>query len=58
VLQDASQYAHHASKSEISLDDIRLAIQSKVNYSFTQPPPREVPLFSKTDPDYPQSSYS
>lgn len=44
VLQDAQQYALHANKNEITLDDIRLAIQSKVNYSFTQPPPREVKI--------------
>jgi transcription initiation factor TFIID subunit 9B len=28
----------------LTLENIRLAIQSRVNYSFTQPPPREVLL--------------
>jgi len=26
----------------VSFDDVQLAIQSRVNYSFTQPPPKEV----------------
>lgn len=46
VLQDALVYADHASSrqggSSISIDDVQLAIQSRVNYSFTQPPPKEV----------------
>lgn len=46
VLQDALVYADHASSrqggSNISIDDVQLAIQSRVNYSFTQPPPKEV----------------
>ncbi|RZR70889.1 hypothetical protein BHM03_00002090 [Ensete ventricosum] len=50
VLSDAQVYADHASKTAIDPDDVRLAIQSKVNFSFSQPPPREVrpppfPLF-------------
>jgi transcription initiation factor TFIID subunit 9B len=44
VLQDAQVYSSHAAKSELDLADIRLAIQSRVNFSFTQPPPREVIL--------------
>ncbi|ELR25323.1 TAF9 RNA polymerase II, TATA box binding protein (TBP)associated factor, putative [Acanthamoeba castellanii str. Neff] len=42
VLEDAAIYANHAGKASVlDLDDVRLAIQSRVNYSFTQPPPRE-----------------
>jgi len=41
VLEDATIYASHASKASLDLEDVRLAIQSRVNYSFTQPPPRE-----------------
>jgi transcription initiation factor TFIID subunit 9B len=41
VLEDAAIYANHAGKTGLDLDDVRLAIQSRVNYSFTQPPPRE-----------------
>ncbi|SHO76529.1 Similar to S.cerevisiae protein TAF9 (Subunit (17 kDa) of TFIID and SAGA complexes) [Malassezia sympodialis ATCC 42132] len=48
VLQDALVYADHASSrqggSSISIDDVQLAIQSRVNYSFTQPPPKEMLL--------------
>lgn len=42
TLTDAQVYSEHASKSAIDCDDIKLAIQSKVNSSFSQPPPREV----------------
>eukprot|EP01112_Ceratiomyxa_fruticulosa_P011966 TRINITY_DN3297_c0_g1_i1.p1 TRINITY_DN3297_c0_g1~~TRINITY_DN3297_c0_g1_i1.p1 ORF type:complete len:222 (+),score=73.39 TRINITY_DN3297_c0_g1_i1:266-931(+) len=44
VFQDAQLYADHAGKGDIDLHDIKLAIQSRVNYSFTQPPPRELLL--------------
>lgn len=42
VLTDAQVYSEHAGKSAIECDDVKLAIQSKVNFSFSQPPPREV----------------
>lgn len=41
VLHDAQIYSEHADKKELDIDDIKLAIQAKVNSSFTQPPPRE-----------------
>ncbi|KAG8380161.1 hypothetical protein BUALT_Bualt07G0164700 [Buddleja alternifolia] len=44
VLTDAQVYSEHAGKSMIDSDDVKLAIQSKVNFSFSQPPPREVLL--------------
>ncbi|QCE01561.1 transcription initiation factor TFIID subunit 9B [Vigna unguiculata] len=44
VLTDAQVYSEHAGKSEIDCDDVKLAIQSKLNFSFSQPPPREVLL--------------
>nr|AFK34960.1 unknown [Lotus japonicus] len=44
VLTDAQVYSEHASKAAIDCDDVKLAIQSKVNFSFSQPPPREVLL--------------
>uniref|UniRef100_A0ACD5XLJ5 Uncharacterized protein n=1 Tax=Avena sativa TaxID=4498 RepID=A0ACD5XLJ5_AVESA len=44
VLGDAQVYADHAGKVQLDADDIRLAIQAKVNFSFSQPPPREVLL--------------
>ncbi|KAK0532720.1 Transcription initiation factor TFIID subunit 9 [Tilletia horrida] len=54
VLQDALVYADHAAARSgagagasgaagaLSLEDIQLAIQSRVNYSFTHPPPKDV----------------
>lgn len=44
VLTDAQVYSEHAGKAAIDADDVKLAIQSKVNFSFSQPPPREVLL--------------
>ncbi|XP_044353693.1 transcription initiation factor TFIID subunit 9-like [Triticum aestivum] len=44
VLGDAQVYADHAAKPQLDADDVRLAIQAKVNFSFSQPPPREVLL--------------
>ncbi|XP_050230919.1 transcription initiation factor TFIID subunit 9 [Mercurialis annua] len=44
VLTDAQVYSEHAAKSCIDPDDVKLAIQSKINFSFSQPPPREVLL--------------
>ncbi|XP_074321087.1 transcription initiation factor TFIID subunit 9 [Silene latifolia] len=44
VLTDAQVYSEHASKDIIEPDDIKLAIQSKGSFSFSQPPPREVLL--------------
>ncbi|KAM7471866.1 hypothetical protein LguiA_010049 [Lonicera macranthoides] len=44
VLTDSQVYSEHAGKATIDSDDVKLAIQSKVNFSFSQPPPREVLL--------------
>ncbi|XP_058085119.1 transcription initiation factor TFIID subunit 9 [Magnolia sinica] len=44
ILTDAQIYSEHAGKPAIDCDDVKLAIQTKVNSSFTQPPPREVQL--------------
>ncbi|GAA0146221.1 hypothetical protein Leryth_022604 [Lithospermum erythrorhizon] len=44
VLTDSHVYSEHAGKTVIDSDDVKLAIQSKVNFSFSQPPPREVLL--------------
>uniref|UniRef100_A0A803NAV7 Transcription initiation factor TFIID subunit 9 n=1 Tax=Chenopodium quinoa TaxID=63459 RepID=A0A803NAV7_CHEQI len=41
VLTDAQVYYEHAGKTSIDCDDVKLTIQSKVNFSFSQPPPRE-----------------
>ncbi|KAL4388064.1 hypothetical protein GQ457_09G005160 [Hibiscus cannabinus] len=44
VLTDSQAYSEHAGKQTIDCDDVKLAIQSKVSFSFSQPPPREVVL--------------
>ncbi|KDO53057.1 hypothetical protein CISIN_1g028993mg [Citrus sinensis] len=44
VLTDAQVYSEHAGKNTIDCDDVKLAVQSKVNSSFSQPPAREVLL--------------
>ncbi|KAJ2882311.1 Transcription initiation factor TFIID subunit 9 [Coemansia aciculifera] len=41
VLQDAMVYAEHAKKADIDMEDVRLAIQGRVNYSFTSPPDKD-----------------
>jgi len=39
VFRDAQCYAEHAMRTDrLELDDIKLAIQSRVEYSFTRPP--------------------
>ena len=42
VLEDAKVYASHANKKNIDSDDIQLAVQCKLDHSFTNPPPRDV----------------
>ena len=42
VLEDAKVYPDHASKKELDESDVRLAIQTRMDYSFTSPPPRDV----------------
>lgn len=50
VLTDAQVYSEHAGKQTIDSDDVKLAIQSKVNFSFSQPPPREVNFAQTSSP--------
>ena len=42
VLEDARVCSLHASKKQIDQDDVKLAIERKLDHSFTSPPPREV----------------
>lgn len=44
VLKDAQVFQAHREGAKIDMEDLRLAIQSRVNNSFTQPPPRELML--------------
>ncbi|XP_012692167.1 transcription initiation factor TFIID subunit 9 [Clupea harengus] len=41
IIDDAKIYATHAKKSTVDADDIRLAIQCRMDQSFTSPPPRD-----------------
>lgn len=34
-------YCDHAGRNEINAQDVRLALQSRINHSFVPPPPRE-----------------
>ena len=42
VVDDAYVYMDHASRTDLDLEDVRLAIQTRVNHSYTEPPPVEV----------------
>lgn len=42
VLDDSKVYSSHANKKTIDGDDVRLAIQCRMDHSFTTPPPRDV----------------
>ena len=39
VLEDAVSYQEHAGRTELEVDDVRLAIQTKQASSFSDPPP-------------------
>ena len=46
LLEDAKAFSNHAGKKNIDSEDIKMAIKSKVDYSFTTTPPRDViPLY-------------
>lgn len=54
VLSDALVYSDHANSrqagSNLSLDDVNLAIQSRVNHSFTKPPEKDVSPLKPREP--------
>eukprot|EP00057_Strongylocentrotus_purpuratus_P010982 XP_011665456.1 PREDICTED: transcription initiation factor TFIID subunit 9 [Strongylocentrotus purpuratus] len=41
VLDDAQVYGGHAGRRDVDVEDIKLAIQTRLDHSFTTPPPRE-----------------
>ncbi len=45
VLEDARVYSEHAQKKELDISDIKLAVQAKMDHSFTTPPPRDVCMY-------------
>ena len=42
VLEDARVYSEHAHKKELDVSDVKLAVQTRMDHSFTTPPPRDV----------------
>ena len=44
-MDDAKVYSGHAGKKTIDTEDVRLAVQCKMDHSFTTPPPRDVCKF-------------
>merc|ERR1712150_192897 len=42
ILDDAKVYSNHANKKNIDVDDVKLAIQCRLDHSFTTPPPRDL----------------
>lgn len=44
LLEDAKAFSNHAGKKNIDSEDIKMAIKSKVDYSFTTTPPRDVSI--------------
>ena len=42
VLDDAKLYSSHAGKKALDMEDVKLAVQCKLDHSFTTPPPRDV----------------
>lgn len=42
VLEDARIYSEHAQKKELDISDVKLAVQTRMDHSFTTPPPRDV----------------
>lgn len=45
VLDDAKVYSSHGNKKNLDVDDVKLAIQCRMDQSFTAPPPRDVSIF-------------
>ncbi|XP_013074494.2 transcription initiation factor TFIID subunit 9-like [Biomphalaria glabrata] len=42
VLEDAKVYSNHANRKSVDTEDVRLAVQMKMDHSFTTPPPRDL----------------
>lgn len=42
VLDDAKVYSSHSNKKTIDTEDVQLAVQCRMDHSFTTPPPRDV----------------
>ena len=47
ILDDAKAFSTHAGKKSIDVEDTKLAVQLKLDKSYTNPPPRELLLGKK-----------
>ena len=45
TLDGAAVYSMHAGKRNIDVDDIKIAVQTELDHSLTNPPPRDVGTF-------------
>lgn len=45
VLQDAQLYADHAEHKELTVADVKLAIETRATLDFTNPPSRQVEYY-------------
>lgn len=57
IIEDAKIYATHAKKSTVDADDIKLAIQCRMDQSFTSPPPRDVSVLPGSDKLRPEQKF-
>ena len=48
VLEDAKVYSEHAQKKEVDVSDVKLAVETRIDHSFTSPPPKEVRTLNRT----------
>ena len=58
VLDDAKAYSNHANKKEIDVDDVKLAVDCRLDHSFTTPPPRDVSIQPPFSPSLLPSPHS
>ena len=42
ILSDAQKYAEHADRKDITVDDVKIAVQGKMMSSFSTPPPKDL----------------
>jgi transcription initiation factor TFIID subunit 9B len=52
ILQDAQVFSEHAGRSEITVEDVKLAITSRLGHSFINPPSKDVSRVCISDIQY------
>ena len=48
-MEDARVYSEHAQKKELDVSDVKLAVQTRMDHSFTTPPPRDVSIAATSE---------